>query len=247
MADVQSQRIAALETELAAVRAEMQDFTYTVSHDLRAPLRHIVSYVQLVEEDAAHLLSDEVRGFLGVISDSAQHMGVLMDALLALSRVGSVAVQPATVPLQTAVQAALATVAPKYPQRTVLWDIQPEMPAVHADATLLHTALEQVLDNALKFTAQREQAHVTVHAVCAPEFGLVTLTVQDNGVGFQATQQARLFKPFQRLHTTKQFAGLGMGLALTRRIVERMGGSATIAGELDQGCTARLILPAATR
>jgi len=249
MADAERQRIASLEAELAAVRAEMQDFTYTVSHDLRAPLRHILSYVQLVEEDAAHLLPDEVRGFLTVISDSAQHMGVLMDGLLELSRLGTASVQTESVPLQPLVQSVVDALAQQSPERRIDWQLQADMPTVQADATLLRRALECVLDNAVKFSAQRDVAQIVVSAEHTPgeAEGTVTLRVQDNGAGFNPALQARLFKPFQRLHTTKQFPGIGMGLALTHKMLQRMGGTATVQGAVDAGCTLQLTLPAATR
>ncbi|MDO8285968.1 MAG: ATP-binding protein [Rhodoferax sp.] len=235
-------RIAALEAELAAVRAEMQDFTATVSHDLRAPLRHIVSYVQLVLEDAGPQLEPEVMDFLATISDSARHMGVLLDGLTTLSRIGLTPLELGAVSLQELVQAVRADLTAKNPQRSVEWQVADDLPAVLADAALLRQALTHVLGNALKFTAPRAIAHIDIRTVpgAAPEY--VTLQVRDNGVGYNPAQQARLFRVFGRLHSTKQFEGIGIGLVLTRKILVRMGGSVSAQGVLDAGCCVELQL-----
>lgn len=235
------QRIAQLEAELAAARREMQDFTYTVSHDLRAPLRHIVSYAQLVREDAGPQLSAEVQGFLGTITDSAKHMGVMLDALLELSRVGTVAVQLGPVALQEVLQGVVDGLGAQQAQREVRWSIAPDAPVVLADAALLRLALEQVLGNALKFTRFCAQTEITV--ATAIHNGTVRLTVKDNGVGFNSEQAQKLCQPFVRLHSTRQFEGLGMGLALTRKALQRMGGEAAISADVDAGCSVTITLP----
>lgn len=252
MADAQAQRIKQLESELAALRAEMQDFSYTVSHDLRASLRHILSYAQLVQEDAGPLLPEETAGFLNTITDSARHMGLLMDGLMELSRLGTVVVQIGPVSLHAVVQDVVAELTQHYPQRAIAWQVAPDLPQVLADATLLRAALRCVLDNAVKFTAQRPEARIAITAHTAAADGLaaaanamVALEVQDNGAGFNPALQSKLFHPFQRLHTTKQFAGIGMGLALTRKMLERMGAQAMAGGAPDQGCTICITLAAA--
>lgn len=238
-----ARRIAELEAELAALRAEMQDFTYTVSHDLRAPLRHIVSYAQMVQEDAAPLLPEETRGFLNTITESAHHLGALLDGLVELSRLGNATVQTRNVTLQALVHDIVDALKQAHPQRVIAWQVQADLPLVQADATLLRKALTCVLDNAVKFTTNQEAAHISV---CATEFAgaTVTLTVQDNGAGYNPAMQDKLFKPFGRLHTTRQFPGIGMGLALTHKALERMGGSVQIVGAVQAGCTVRISLPA---
>ncbi len=243
--DDRDARIAALEAELAALRSEMQDFTYTVSHDLRASLRHVLSYATLVQEDAGPQLSEEVQGFLVTISESARHMGAQMDALLDLSRVGTAPLQLQVVELAPLLDAVRDELLPVIGTRNIQWTLAPEWPSVRADPALLHQALLQVLGNAVKFTAQRPlaQIHLTVHTDLAA--GTVRMTVQDNGVGFNPALQSRLFHAFQRLHSAKQFAGLGMGLALARKSLRRMGGDITAEGVLDGGCTVTLRLPLA--
>lgn len=235
-------RIAALQDELTAVRAEMQNFTYAVSHDLRAPLRHIASYARLVEEDAGPQLNDEVRGFLATITDSARNMGVLLDGLAALSRVGAAPVERVDVPLQELLTSLCKELSAQNPQRAIDWRIAPDLPSVRADATLLRQALTHLLGNAVKFSAPRECAVIAVAAQPAEAGGGVVLRVQDNGVGYNPAQQAQLFKVFGRLHSSKQFEGIGMGLVLSQKMLERFGATLSIQGLLDGGCCAQLLL-----
>jgi light-regulated signal transduction histidine kinase (bacteriophytochrome) len=245
-ANEQALHTAALQEELARLRAEMQDFTYTVSHDLRASLRHILSYAQLVQEDAAELLPAETMGFVNTISDSARHMGVLMDGLMELSRLGTAALQIAPQPLQAMVQDVVDELRLKHPARRVDWQLQSDLPSVLADANLLRATLMAVLDNALKFTALQPAARIAISAhTDSAQPGQVLLQVKDNGAGFNPALQSKLFKPFSRLHTAKQFAGIGMGLALTRKMLERMGGQVQAEGVVDGGCTLCLRLPSA--
>lgn len=249
MADTGQERIAELEAEVAALRAEMQDFTYTVSHDLRASLRHILSYAQLVQEDAGALLPAETLGFLNTISDSARHMGLLMDGLMELSRLGTVALQIAPVPLQPLLQELVADFH-QTPGAPIDWQLAGDLPVVLADPALLRASLHAVLDNAVKFTARKELRQIAVSVLRAdPGPGMVsdgvTLQVQDNGAGFNPALQGKLFHPFARLHTSKQFPGIGMGLALTRKMLQRMGAEAGAVAVPDGGCTLSLRLPRA--
>lgn len=243
--DSRDVRIQALEAELAALRAEMQNFTYAVSHDLRAPLRHIASYAQLVQEDAGPQLSAEVQEFLTTITDSARHMGVMLDGLLALSRVGTVLVEKAAVPLQALVEAVCRELAAQQPLRSIEWRIASDLPTVLTDAALLRQALTQVLSNAVKFTAPRDHAVIEISHISDPVGGFSTLQVNDNGVGYNPAQQAQLFRVFGRMHSANQFAGIGVGLVLARKVVERLGGSMAIQGALDVGCCVHLIQPSA--
>ena len=251
-APLEAERATELAAELASLRAEMQDFTYTVSHDLRASLRHVLSYVQLVQEDGAAQLTPELQGFLQTAADSARHMGVLMDGLVELARLGTVPLDCVPLSLQAVVQEvwqeAAADLRLRDPARNVVWEVAPDVPPVCADAALLRLALQHVLDNAVKFTARQPAALVRISARRLPAQGarpaLVQLEVSDNGAGFNPALQSRLFHPFQRLHSARQFDGIGMGLALTRKIVQRLGGSMDARGEPDAGCSLYLCLPA---
>jgi signal transduction histidine kinase len=251
MTDKDPTRIAALEAELASLRAEMQDFSYTVSHDLRASLRHILAYTQLVQEDAGPLLPEETQGFLHTIADSARHMGVQMDGLMELARLGTVELHIAPLPLLPLVQDVVSELQLQYPQRQIDWVLPTELPLVLADASLLRRALLAVLDNALKFTAHQPNAQIRILAGpgdATPAGKLagasVQLTVHDNGAGFNPALGAKLFHAFARLHTTKQFPGMGMGLALTRKIIDRLQGTVQAHGLVDGGCTVVVTLPA---
>ena len=255
MSDVRSppesdQRIAALEAELAAARAEMQAFTATVSHDLRAPLRHITSFAQLLQEEAGPALGEEAQGFLGHITDSAKHLGQMLDALLALSRVGSAPMHLQRVALDellaALVQERVRDLQTRQPERTVRWTLAPELPVALADASLLSAALGQVLDNAVKFTAQRADSHIDISARVDATTGTVRCTISDNGVGFRPDQAVKLFQPFIRLHSSSQFAGLGMGLALARKSLVRMGGDVESSAAVNGGCRVTVVLPVVT-
>ena len=240
-----SPREAALQAELAALRAEMQDFTYTVSHDLRASLRHVVSYLHLVEEDAGPQLSAEVRGFLQTAVDSAVQMRNLMDGLLELSRIGTVPLNCAAVPLVPLLTDLIAARQDAAPGRVIDWQ-WPAVPAaasVWADPALLKACLDHLLGNAVKFTGQRAVAHIAV-ALLPVAPGGWQIRIQDDGAGFNPAQAGQLCRPFQRLHSVRQFPGIGMGLALSRKIAVRLGGQLAVSAAPDAGCQVLLTLPA---
>jgi signal transduction histidine kinase len=249
MADPQLEQVAALQAELAALRTEMQAFTATVSHDLRAPLRHIVSFAQLVQEEAGPQLDAEVRGFLATMVDSARHMGVMLDGLTALSRAGTETVVLEPVSLQALVREACNAVPGAGP--ALQWHMDGDLPLVQADARLLRHALGHVLGNAVKFSAGREKPVVSIRRGACSEAGVVELEVCDNGVGFDPALQGKLFQAFGRLHSAQQFPGVGMGLVLTRKWLQRMGASIAVQGEVGGGCRVQLcfraVLPPVAR
>ena len=246
---VEDPRIAALEAELAAARAEMQAFTAKVSHDLRAPLRHITSFAQLLQEEAGPVLGSEAQEFLGHITGSAKHLAQMLDALLALNRAGTLPVHLQAVDLQALVaqlvHERVQALTACQPERLVRWQVAADMPRVRADAPLLAAALAQVLDNALKFTLPRADAVIGISAHSDAAAGAVHCTVTDNGVGFDPEQAPKLFQPFIRLHSSSQFEGLGMGLALVAKSLQRMGGQSRICAVADGGCSLTLVLPRA--
>jgi light-regulated signal transduction histidine kinase (bacteriophytochrome) len=237
-----------LQAKIDALQAEMQDFTYTVSHDLRAPLRHIVSYAQLVREDAGPQLTTEVQGFLSTICDSAHTMGQMLDRLLELSRVGTASMHLEAVPLQMVVGQIVSElsqgVQAAQPHRTVIWNVATDMPTIVGDGALVAQALRQILTNAVQFSAVRKPAVISISTTEDASKGTVTLVVQDNGIGFPAINGDQLFQPFKRLHSARQGAGQGMGLALTRKVMERIGGTALAHGSVDSGCTVQLAFKA---
>ncbi len=240
MSGSESERIAQLESELAAQRAEMQEFSYAVSHDLRAHLRHVLNYAAIVKEEAGAQLPPDLQAMLTTIGDSARQMGDMLDALAELSRLAMVPLVLEPVDLRAMVSELRAAFGAESAAAVIEWHITDAVPAVHADAGLLRIALRHVLDNAVKFSATVEHPVITVSAAQAN--GGVAFRVQDNGVGFNAAMQDKLFRPFQRLHSARQFPGLGIGLALTRKVAKRLGGTVSIHGLAGQGCTVELVL-----
>lgn len=255
--------IAQLQAELAALRQEQQTFTATVTHDLRAPLRHISAYAQLLQEEAAPVLNDEARGFIGTIVQAAATLSAQLDALSAYARLATVELHPERVELGALVAAVVrdleAGAAAQADPLAVRWDIAPGLPAVWADAPLLGQALMHVLGNAVVFSQARTPPEIAVSATAEDATGAVVLCVRDNGMGCDLNHSDRLFTVFARMHSPRQLqglravtrspagfvAGLGMGLASTRRIVQRLGGRVTMASAPDAGCSVTLHLPPA--
>ena len=238
------QRIRQLEAELAASRAELQEFTYTVSHDLRAPLRHLVSFARLLEEEAGAQLVGDSAEFLRTISASAAHMGVLLDALTALSRLNSVPVEMASTALAPLVDTCIQEAQAASPVQTVAVTVHvPAALEVFADASVVRSALVQVLGNAFKFSAKVQAPAIVVSAGATPE-GRVCLRVEDNGAGFNPTMQDKLFKVFGRLHSTKQFPGLGVGLLTAQRLLAKVNADIALRPQEQGGAAATLTFDA---
>jgi len=233
-----------LQAELQAARAALGDFAYVVSHDLRAQLRHINAYSGLLREELQGRLSGDAAHFLDTVSNAAQLMGRQIDGLMAWSLLDRVALQPMVVDAATLVSEARQALAKEALGRNIQWQVSATLPRLNGDAALLRQLFSHLLSNALKFTRTRETAVIEIGAETAPD-GMAALYVRDNGVGYNPAQQAKLFHVFQRLHSAGQFEGLGLGLALSRKIVERHGGSICIEGAPDAGCRVGFTLPRA--
>jgi len=237
--------LAQRDAQLAAQAAGMEEWMHAVSHDLRAPLRHITSYGPLVQEtvqDAQGLdaeAREEALAFLGTMDQSARRMGRMLEGLLVLSRIARAPLRPEAVDLAALVEQARAPLAAAVPARSVEWGIAPDLPAVQGDATLLRQMLDELLGNALKFTRGRDPARIAVGWERGAD-GRFTLTVQDNGAGFNPAQAAGLFGVFQRLHRESEFEGVGAGLAAVRAIARRHGGEASATAAVGEGCTVRV-------
>ena len=244
-----AQRIERLERELRLARTELDDFTRAVSHDLRAPLRHMGAYTQILREDLSGAQRELALPHLDRISEAAVLMGRQIDGLMRLARVGQAPMQP--VPVDVAALArAVYTELRREPgpdaadgpgARPIDWQVAPGIPPLPADVILLREALTQLLANALKFTRPRPQASIRLHY--QEEGSQCALTLADTGVGFNPAYQARLFQPFSRLHSGAAFDGLGLGLAITRKIIERHGGRIEASSEPDGGCRVSIRLP----
>ncbi|HEY4176439.1 MAG TPA: response regulator [Kofleriaceae bacterium] len=219
---------------LTATNEELEAFSYSVSHDLRAPLRAIGSFTSAVLEDAGPVLDENSKEYLQRVVRAATSMGEMIEALLELSRVSRAAIVRESVDLTSATIGLLDELAQRDPHRVVTTTIQPGMKA-QADRRLVRVVLDNLLGNAWKFTSQKPNAEITVGM--ETHEGLNTVFVRDNGAGFDAAQATNLFRPFKRLHTEKQFAGTGIGLATTRRIVERHGGKLWATSQPGEGAT----------
>jgi signal transduction histidine kinase len=212
-----NQRLEEANQRLEAVNRELEAFSYSVSHDLRAPLRAIASFADALAEDAGPSLEPASAKHLDRVIANAARMGELIDALLELSRISVGRVERRPVDITQLATAIIAELRARDPARDVDVDIAGGLQA-RGDARLLKIALENLIGNAWKFTAKLKQAAIGVAAI---ERGLV---VRDNGAGFDAANAVHLFTPFRRFHGSGEFPGTGIGLATVRRIVERHGG-----------------------
>lgn len=231
--------------ELGRVNKELEAFSYTVSHDLRAPMRHIAGYVDLVIEDNAATLDERARRYLGHVKGAASFAGQLVDALLDFSRLGRSGLRPSQVELKPLVEDLVDEMRQQERGRRIEWEVDASLPQVWADPLLLQVAIRNLLSNAVKYTRGRDPARVRVATASLPEGS--GLEVSDNGVGFPMKYVGKLFGVFQRLHRTEDFDGTGIGLANVKRIVERHGGQVWARGEPDRGATFGFVLPPAPR
>ncbi|HSX70307.1 MAG TPA: ATP-binding protein [Pseudomonas sp.] len=235
-----AEEMAQLAGELRESNKELESFSYSVSHDLRAPLRHIAGYTELLSEMEGGQLSERGQRFLGNIGDAARFAGTLVDNLLSFSQMGRSALHLSDVDLGALVASVRDEMRPDYESREVEWEILP-MPVVVADASFIHMVLRNLIGNALKYTGTRERAHIEIGAHQRPDETVVY--IRDNGVGFDMQYANKLFGVFQRLHRMEEFEGTGIGLASVRRIVERHGGRVWADGRVDQGATFFFALP----
>ncbi|RYX93639.1 MAG: GAF domain-containing protein [Comamonadaceae bacterium] len=237
-----AEELAEVATELGRVNKELEAFSYTVSHDLRAPMRHIAGYVDLVLDAEAQQLSDRAKRYLGNVKDASAFAGQLVDALLDFSRMGRSALKRRAVDTREMVDDLVREMRQAEPRRAIEWTVTGSLPVLWADPFLLKVAVRNLFSNAVKYTRGRETARVRISPIHTPEGE--GLEVSDNGVGFQMEYVAKLFGVFQRLHQAEEFEGTGIGLASMRRIVERHGGNVWARGEPDKGATFGFTLPA---
>jgi PAS domain S-box-containing protein len=235
------QRVAERTAQLQAANQELEAFSYSVSHDLRAPLRHVMAFVQMLRQEAGPSLSEECLRYLATISQSAKQMGDLIKHLLEFSRLGQTEVQKQEVPLGRLVKEVLGDFQAGTRGRNIIWEIHP-VPAVRADRALLRQVLVNLISNAVKFTGTR--AEPKIECGCAPSGDDETVIfIRDNGVGFDPQYAGKLFGVFQRLHRREDFEGTGIGLANVRRIIHRHGGRTWAEGVVDGGASFYFSIP----
>jgi light-regulated signal transduction histidine kinase (bacteriophytochrome) len=230
---------------LAATNRELEAFAYSVSHDLRAPLRHIGGFLELLQKQAGEALDEQGRHYMDIISDAARKMGLLIDDLLSFSRMGRHAMTIQSVALEPLVREVIRELEHDTAGRTIDWRIG-DLPMVEGDAAMLRTALTNLIDNAVKFTRTREKARIEIGSLSGRDVKAV-IFVRDNGVGFDMAYVDKLFGVFQRLHRAEEFEGTGIGLANVRRIIARHDGRVWAEGEPNQGAAFFFSLPLATR
>ncbi len=221
--------------DLRVVNKELEAFSYSVSHDLRAPLRSIDGFSQALLEDSLDQLDETGQDYLHRIRSATQRMGQLIDDMLTLSRVTRSDMSKESVDLSHIARRICADLQQGDPDRPVTWDIQPGL-ITYGDARLLQIILDNLLNNAWKFTAKQAQTTIVFGSI-EQENGITAYYVRDDGAGFDLAFVDKLFKPFQRLHGMREFPGNGIGLATVQRIVHRHGGTVWAIGSLGQGAT----------
>jgi PAS domain S-box-containing protein len=226
--------------ELQAANQELEAFTYSVSHDLRTPVRHVEGFAMLAGKEMAQGNPARAERHLGVVVEAAERMNALLDAMLTLSRAGRAVLNLQVVPLQRLVDQAQNDVTLMFPDRPVTWAIGP-LPTVEGDVTTLQQVFRHLLDNALKYSQNAAEVQVEVWAEERETDWAIY--VRDRGVGFNPMYAGKLFSAFQRLHTQQEFAGTGIGLATVKRIVTRHGGQVWAEGSPGEGATFGFSLP----
>jgi PAS domain S-box-containing protein len=235
------QQLAKRAAELEATNKELESFAYSVSHDLRAPLRHTAGFAELLQRQASSSLDDKGRRYVQMILESSKRMGDLIDDLLGFSRIGRAETRESAVDLQPLVQEIVAELRQETKDREIAWNIGP-LPVCYGDRSMLKVVFMNLLSNAVKFTRIRKRAEIEVGSVGGRE-DQAELFVRDNGAGFDMQYVDKLFGVFQRLHLTEEFEGTGIGLATVQRIIHRHGGEIRAEGAVDQGAAFYFSLP----
>jgi light-regulated signal transduction histidine kinase (bacteriophytochrome) len=235
------ERVASRTEQLQIANDELEAFSYSVSHDLRAPLRHVLGFAELLLKNSGPSLSEKGLHQLTMISEAATHMGQLIDELLAFSRISKSPMEKKEVNLEALVQEVLADFASESKDRNIAWKTH-SLPSVRADRALLRQVLVNLISNAMKFTGRCAEAKIEIG--CAPGAdGETVIFIRDNGAGFDPEYADKLFGVFQRLHSQAEFEGTGIGLANVQRIIHRHDGRTWAEGAVDRGATFYFSLP----
>jgi PAS domain S-box-containing protein len=221
--------------ELEVINKELEAFAYSVSHDLRAPLRHMAGYTELLQRRVSSALDEKSNHYMAMILEAAKRMGNLIDDLLAFSRIGRAETQNTVVSLAQLVREAITEVRQDAEGRNIVWKIG-ALPEFYGDRSMLRLVLVNLISNAIKFTRTRAQTEIEIGYANGSEGDLVVF-VRDNGVGFDMKYVNKLFGVFQRLHDSDAFEGTGIGLATVQRIIHRHGGKVWAEGVVDNGAT----------
>jgi light-regulated signal transduction histidine kinase (bacteriophytochrome) len=228
------QRVTERTAQLVAINQELEAFSYSISHDLRTPLRSIDGFSRILEEDFADKLDEYGKDCFQRIRAASNRMGQLIDDLLNLSRITRSEVRKSTVNLSDLARDIALNLKANEPDRQAEFIISPGL-NVQADESMIRSVLENLIGNSWKFTRKTAQARIEVGAFS--QEGKTIYFVRDNGIGFDMTYANKLFKTFQRLHTDAEYEGTGIGLATVQRIIKRHGGQVWAEGEIDKGAT----------
>ena len=226
--------------QLETTYKELESFSYSVSHDLRSPLRHISGYLEMLQKHIASSLDEKGRRYITVTLEEAGRMSVLIDDLLAFSRFGRAELHHTEVDFAQLVQEVIAGFEHEYQDRPITWHIHP-LPCVRGDRSMLRLVWANLISNALKFSRQQPQPEIEIGFRAGPDEQV--FFIGDNGVGFNMEYAGQLFGVFQRLHATTEFEGTGIGLATTQRIIQRHGGRTWAEGKEEEGATFYFTLP----
>ena len=234
-----------LQAELTQARATLDAYSHAVSHDLRAHLRHITAYAGLLREELGADLTSDATHYLDTVTQAARLLGQQMEGLLALSKLDRITPKKVALDQATLVAQALADLAPQTAGRQIDWQVANDFPALQGDAAMVQQVWGHLLSNAIKFTRPRPVARIQVGWQLQSDTDRCALFVRDNGVGFRlsAGAQEQVFGVFRRSHPASEFEGLGLGLALARKLVKRHGGDMAAEGSSDAGCVIRFTLP----
>ena len=246
--EIANPEIAALRAHNLSLTAQLQSsnqaldaLAYSISHDLRAPLRHVSGFTTLLSKSRDSTLAANDRGLLDLIVSSALLMNQMIDGILQYSRIGSCALISADVDLRHIFDLAILSLLPKTEDRLVTWTLGP-LPRVRGDSALLQQVATHLLDNALKFSTANQDVQIEIGCELGPKQETAVF-VRDHGIGFDFKDAERIFEIFQRLHTAAECPGIGLGLALVRRIIHRHGGSTWARAEEHHGATFYFSLP----
>jgi light-regulated signal transduction histidine kinase (bacteriophytochrome) len=226
--------------QLEAVNRDLEAFSYSVSHDLRSPLRHIAGFAEVLREDEAAHLSKEGMQHLEKITRAAAKMAILIDDLLRFARYSHVEINANLVDLNELTKGVIDDFRADLNGRIISWK-RDFLPKIRADAALLRQVFVNLISNAVKYTSQRDIGEIAIG--CKEDEQAITLWIRDNGVGFEQSCADKLFRPFERLHTQEQFEGVGIGLATVHKIITRHGGQVWAEGKLNEGAAFYFTLP----
>lgn len=226
--------------KLKEINEDLEAFSYSVSHDLRAPLRHIIGFIDLLNRTAADTLNEKGKYYLRVISDSSKHMAKLIDDLLSFSRIGRSEVKKTSVDLNQLIEEVLHNLTDETAARDITWEFA-RLPEVEGDRSMLKLVLTNLISNAVKFTKRRPQARIEIGFESREKEFIYF--IRDNGAGIDMAYADRLFGVFQRLHRPEEFEGTGIGLANVKRIIQKHGGRTWAEGKVDKGATFYFTLP----